>query len=147
MKLNDKKYKAFINNKWIYGDIKIDYDDNFNKHYYLVNKKEQYEVNTNNICKITKFKDENNNFLYTNDIINVKTDETDLILILSIYNGLLEIDSNVEVYLYGLTLMDFNNKPFLPGYKLLSNNESIQYVGNIIENNIKFNIKGEKENG
>lgn len=143
-KIDLKRYKVFINNEWIYGDIKIDYDNEFNKHYYIINNEKEIEVNKEDICKITDFKDKNNNPLYVNDMIAVKTENEDIILIISNYNGAFNID-DTEIYIDGLTLSDFDNKHFLLGYKLLTRNDSITYVGNIIENNINLKEKGENE--
>ncbi len=135
MNMDLTKYKVFVNNQWKYGDIKISYDSDFNKHYYIINKEEQIEVDKDNICKRTKFIDKNGNYLYVNDIISIKTDKGPVILIISKYDDIMKLD-NINIYMNGLTLSDFDGIHYLPGFKILEKNDDVSYEGNTIESNI-----------
>lgn len=134
------KYKIFLNDKWIYGDVeKI--IKNKEVQLFMVTNTDKFEINENQICKSTVLKDRNNNIIYDNDIINVTFEEgTSAMFIVQYNKDIIKLDGS-SVYIDGLILFDFKHKPYLISESLLKNPEAIEYVGNVIENNMQDFIK------
>lgn len=134
------KYKIFLNNEWIYGNVeKI--IKNKEVQLFMVTDTDKFEINENQICKSTVLKDRNNNSIYDNDIINVTFEEgTSAMFIVQYNKDIIELDGS-SVYIDGLILFDFKHKPYLISESLLKNPEAIEYVGNVIENNMQDFIK------
>lgn len=133
-KADFSNYKTYKNNKCIYGDLEISIDSEFNKHYYIVNKDDRIECNEDEICKKTIIMDKHNNFVYTNDIIElaIMDDSEELSkkkYLVDNYDGILEFPE-FNLYVDGLVLIDVeDNKPNMFSDAILKSYESIEIIG------------------
>lgn len=134
------KYKVFTNDKWLDdNDIAKMIKDKTSNNFIIIDVFDnKYIASEDNICKETKIKTANDTYAYTNDILNILTEEASLQFILKEYNGIINID-NVDIYVENcLVLIDFNGKPWFISNTLLSNPECISIIGNALENNINI---------
>lgn len=128
-------YKVRVDDRWIYNDITKIVNSNSTNTYYVEENKVKYEVKEENICRPTDLK-AGNQTIFTKDIILVPSDEGDLMFIVDHYKGYMNID-DIDIYIDGLCLLDFNFKPFFMAKKLIESPELITIIGNTITNNIK----------
>lgn len=133
-KIDFSNYKVFKNYKWIYGDLEISFDSEFNKHYYIVNENERIECNADELCKKTIIMDKHKNFVYSNDIIElvIMDDSEELSkkkYVVDNYDGILEFPE-FNLYVNGLVLIDMeDNKANMFSDVILKSYESIEIVG------------------